>query len=124
MTTLAEPGLLAQSTRSIALYSSRSQTQKCCSWCCFVGVENEEHCSKCGVLDGLRAVLASKCASNLLRRLQQPQRAGAYDRLCAPFDLKFAKDFPIVPFYRVQGKEEPLANLLVGESLSDELKNF
>ena len=57
-------------------------------------------------------------------RLQQTQFAGFCDRFGAPFDLEFAKDFAIVPFDRVEGEEESLADLLIRESLRDEVKDF
>ena len=53
-----------------------------------------------------------------LRGLQQAQLAGTGDRFGAPLDLQFVEDFPVVPFHRVQGQEEPLANLLIRESLA------
>ncbi len=52
--------------------------------------------------------------------LRQTQLAGARDSFGAPLDLEFAKDLPIVSLDRVQGEEEPLANLVIGESLSNE----
>jgi hypothetical protein len=52
--------------------------------------------------------------------LRQTQLAGARDSFGAPLDLEFAKDLPIVSLDRVQGEEEPLANLVIGESFSDE----
>src|SRR5438552_2633647 len=52
--------------------------------------------------------------------LPQTQLAGARDSFGAPLDLELAKDLPIVSLDRVQGEEEPLANLVVGESLSNE----
>ena len=57
-------------------------------------------------------------------RLQQTQLAGTCDRFGAPLDLEFAKDSPIVPFHRTQGEEQPLANLLIRESLSHEVEDF
>src|SRR5437868_10761548 len=56
--------------------------------------------------------------------LQQTQLAGTCDRFGAPLDLEFVKDFPIVPFHRVQGEEQPLAHLLIGEALSHEVEDF
>ena len=32
---------------------------------------------------------------------------------CAPLDLEFAEDLPIVSLYRVHGEEEPLTNFMV-----------
>ena len=45
--------------------------------------------------------------------LRQTQLAGARDSFGAPLDLEFAKDLPIVSLDRVQGEEEPLANLVI-----------
>jgi hypothetical protein len=42
----------------------------------------------------------------------------------APLDLKFAKDYPIVSVYRVQGEEEPHVYLLILEPLRHELENL
>ena len=77
-----------------------------------------------GLMDCLRAVLESKCAGTLTSRLQQTQLAGTCDRFGAPLDLEFAKDFPIVSFHRVQGEEQPLAHLLIRESLRHEVEDF
>ena len=52
--------------------------------------------------------------------LQQTQLAGTRDRLGSPFDLEFVEDFPVMPFYRVQGEEQPLADLLIGASLRNQ----
>jgi hypothetical protein len=52
--------------------------------------------------------------------LGQSEFAGARDSFGAPLDLEFAEDLPIVSFHRVQGEEEPLANLVIGKSLSNE----
>ena len=101
-----------------------AETRKCCLGCCFVGVLREEQCSSCGLLDRLRTVLESTCADALTFWLQQTQLAGTCDRFGAPLDLEFAKDFPIVSFHRVQGEEKPLANLVIRESLSKEVKYF
>ena len=49
---------------------------------------------------------------------------GPCDRFGAPLDLELAKDFLIVSFHRFQGEEQPLANLLIREPLSDEAHNF
>ena len=56
--------------------------------------------------------------------LCQTQLAGACDSFGAPLDLELAKDLAIVSFHRVKGKEEPLANLVIGESFSDEPEDF
>jgi hypothetical protein len=74
---------------------------------------SEEQDSSVGLLDCLRAVLESKCAGELVCRLQQAQLAGTRDRFGAPLDLQFAKDFPIVSLHRVQGEEQPLTHLLI-----------
>ena len=87
------------------------------------GVEREQF-SSFGFMDCLRAVLDTECADKLTFRLQQTQLAGTCDRFGAPLDLEFAKDFPIVSFHRVQGEEKPLANLLIRESLSNEVEDF
>jgi hypothetical protein len=87
-------------------------------------VLREEQCSRCGLLNRLQAVLESECVGTLTCRLQQTQLAGTCDRFGAPLDLELAKDFPIVSFHRVQGEEQPLAHLLIGESLSHEVEDF
>ena len=56
--------------------------------------------------------------------LQQPQLAGMCDRFGTPLNLQFAKDVAIVPFDRVQGEEQPLANLLIREALRNEVEDF
>lgn len=56
--------------------------------------------------------------------LQQTQLAGTCDRFGAPLNLELAKDFPIVPFHRVQGEEKPLTHFLIRESLSHEAENL
>ena len=89
-----------------------------------MGVVREEQCSSVGLLNRLRAVLESECAGTLTCRLQQAQLAGPCDRFGASLDLEFVKDFPIVSFHRVQGEEEPLAHLLIRESLSHESQYF
>ena len=53
-------------------------------------------------------------------RLRKAELPGACHSFGAPLDLEFAEDLPIVSFHRVQGEEEPLANLVIGESLSNE----
>ena len=57
-------------------------------------------------------------------RLHQTQLAGTCDRFSAPLDLQLAKDFLIVSFHRFQGEEQPLAHLLIGESLRHEVEDF
>ena len=42
----------------------------------------------------------------------------------APPYRELAEDPAVVPFDRVQGEEEPLADLTIGESLGDELQYF
>lgn len=61
---------------------------------------------------------------NLTLRLQQAQLACTCDSFCAPLDLEFVKDSPIVSLHRVQGKEKPLTNFMIRESLSNEVENF
>ena len=56
-----------------------------------------------------------------IERLQQTQFAGASDRFGAALNLQFVKNFAVMPFDRVQGKEKPLANLTIRESLGNEL---
>src|SRR5215469_6918064 len=62
----------------------------------------------------------SRPASRTLR-LYQSQLAGTCDRFGPPLHLKFAEDLPIVSLHRVQGEEQLLANLLIRESLRNEL---
>jgi hypothetical protein len=66
----------------------------------------------------------SVCGQSNGSRLQQTQLAGTSDRFSAPLDLEFAKDAPIVTFHCAQGKEELPGDLLIGEALSDEPKDF
>jgi hypothetical protein len=66
----------------------------------------------------------TRCAGTLTFRLQLAQLAGTYYSFGAPLGLEFAKDVPIVSFHRVQGEEQPLANLLIRESLSNEVEDF
>src|SRR5579859_3313447 len=75
-------------------------------------------------MDRLRAVPDARFAGKVTCRLQQTQLAGTCDRFGAPLDVEFAKDVPIVSFHRVQGEEQPLAHLLIGESLSHEVEDF
>src|SRR5690348_17964014 len=75
-------------------------------------------------MDCLRAGLVTKFGDKLTCWLQQTQLAGTCDRFSAPLDLEFAKDFPIVSFHRTQSDEQPLANLLIRTSGSDELEDF
>jgi hypothetical protein len=72
----------------------------------------------------LRAVLKITFAGKLTLWLQQTQLAGTGDRFGAPLNLEFAKDFLIVSFHRVQGKDKPFANLAIRESLGDQLEYF
>ena len=46
------------------------------------------------------------------------------DRFGAPLNLQLAKDIAIVPFDRVQGQEQPLANLLIREALRNKVEDF
>src|SRR6266487_5882610 len=55
-------------------------------------------------------------------RRYAPNRAMRHNG--TPLDLELAKDIPIVPFHRTQGEEQPLANLLIRESLSHEVEDF
>ena len=71
-----------------------------------------------------RPDLRSGLEGNLTFRLQQTQLAGACDRFGAPQDLELVEDLPIVPLDRVQGEEQPLADLLIREALSDEVEDF
>jgi len=57
-------------------------------------------------------------------KLQQTELAGACNCFSAPLDLELAKDFLIVAFHRPQSLKKPLANLLIGKSLSDEPEDF
>ena len=72
----------------------------------------------------LKLWLDGSLAGKLTVRLQQTQLAGTCDRFGAPLDVEFAKDVPIVSFHRVQGEEKPLANLMIRESLSNEVEYF
>ena len=54
-------------------------------------------------------------------RLQQIQLTGTGYSFGATLYLKFAVDFLIMPFNRIQGQEKPLANLTIRESLGNEL---
>ena len=47
--------------------------------------------------------------------------AGAGDGFGAALNLQFVKNLAVMPFDRVQGKEQPLANLSIRESLGDQL---
>ncbi len=122
--------LLVTRCPSRGIYKEHSSMTVCTSrhesvvWGVVVGVLSEEQCSSFGFLDRLQAVLATRCADKVTWRLQQTQRAGTCDRFGAPLDLEFAKDVPIVSFHRVQGEEQPLAHLLIGESLRNEVEDF
>jgi hypothetical protein len=72
-------------------------------------------------MDRLRTVLDAKFAGKLTFSLQQTQLTGTCYGFGAPLDLKFAKDFSIVPFNSIQGEEKPFANLTIRESLGNEL---
>ena len=56
-------------------------------------------------------------------RLQQTQLTGAGDGFGAALHLQFVEDAAVVPFDRVQGEEQPLADLPVRESLGDQLQD-
>src|SRR5258708_17146749 len=113
-----------------SIYQEHSSMTVCMSrpesvvWgCCCGGIERGAVLNF-GFLDRLRAVLATRCADKRTFRLQQTQLAGTCDRFGAPLDVEFIKDFPIVSFHRVQGEEQPLANLLIREALSNEVEDF
>ncbi len=56
--------------------------------------------------------------------LEQPQLTGSCDRFGAPLDSQLAKDFQIVAFHSPQSQKQPLANLLIGESGSNETEDL
>ena len=56
--------------------------------------------------------------------LEQPQLPRSCDRFGAPLDPEFAKDFQIVPLYGPQSQKQPLADLLIGESGSNQMQDF
>ena len=56
--------------------------------------------------------------------LEQPQLTRSCDRFGAPLDPELAKDFMHVAFHAPQNQKKPLANLLIGESGSDETEDF
>ena len=64
----------------------------------------------------------SKVSSLAQRELnsEQSKLARARERFDAIADLELAEDLPIMPFDRVQGRETPLANLTIRESLGNE----
>lgn len=49
------------------------------------------------------------------------ERNGRIDRLRSILDTQFAIDIAVMPFDGVQGQEQPLADLAVGETLRDQL---
>ena len=53
--------------------------------------------------------------------MQPGQLPGTGDRFGAPLDVEFTKNLPVVPFYRIQGNKQPLANLTIREALGNEL---
>ena len=55
--------------------------------------------------------------------LQQTQLAGAGYGFGAALDLQFVEDFAVVPFDRVQGKEQPLAHLTIRKTQRNELQH-
>src|SRR5579859_727939 len=63
-------------------------------------------------------------AGQLMFGLQQTQLTSTCDRFGTPLNAKFAKDFPIVSFHRVQGEEKPLTHLLIRKSLSNQVQDF
>ena len=74
--------------------------------------------------DRSRGVPDATFAGKLAFRLQQTELAGTCDRFGASLHLELAKDVAIVPFHRVQGEEQLLTNLLIRESLRNELEDF
>lgn len=56
--------------------------------------------------------------------LQQAELAGACHGLRAPRDLKLAEDLAVVPFHRIQGDEQPGADLMVREPFGHELQDL
>src|SRR3989304_10056201 len=70
-----------------------------------------------------QAILDARLAGGSLR-LQQAQLAGTRYSFGAPLHLQFIKDDPVVPFHRAQGKEKPLTDLAVRESLGNEPQHF
>ncbi len=56
--------------------------------------------------------------------LQQAQFAGAGDGFRPPLNLEFVKDSAVVPFDRVQSQVQPFGDLVIGQSLRNELEHF
>ena len=52
--------------------------------------------------------------------LEQPQRTGAGDGFGAALYLKLVEDSAIVPFDRIQRKDELCCDLLIREALGDQ----
>ena len=75
-------------------------------------------------MDRVGAVLDAEIAGKLTFGLQQAQLAGARYRFGAPPNLELAKDVPVVSFDGNDGKEKPLADLTVRESLGDEVQDL
>lgn len=57
-------------------------------------------------------------------KLQQAQRTGTGNGFGAPLYLEFVKDNPVMPFHRTEGEKQPLANLLIGETLRNKLQDL
>ncbi len=53
--------------------------------------------------------------------LQQTQFAGSGYSFSASLNLQFVINSAVMPFNRVQGEEKPLTNLMIRETLGDEL---
>ena len=54
-------------------------------------------------------------------RLQQAQLPGAGDSLGAPLNLQLVEDSAVMPLDGIQGEEKPLSDLVVRESLGNQL---
>ena len=56
-------------------------------------------------------------------KLQQLQLARPGNRLGTAFDAQLRKDVANVLFHRVQGEHQPLGDVLVGTTISDQAQN-
>ena len=56
--------------------------------------------------------------------LEQPHLPGAGDGLGAPFHVELLEDAAVVALDRVQGQEEPRADLLVRKALGDQAQHL
>jgi len=74
-----------------------------------------------GVLCGTNSSMRVKRQQN--RLITAPVHGPVRPLRCAA-GPEFAKDFQIVPFHCTQSQKKPLANLLIGESLSYEAQDF